>query len=422
MATFNANVSPVSDIILSQVVNAYADVAAADAASVGTYLVGLVIENQDTSGNWVYLTDVNLAQMSVTQLPQNLSYSYIPPSTGSYRASISVRNPSTYAWLSVTQTKQTFNVAAIPVVNGFTYYVPISQPPAATNIRKLIRQPAGHYLPEDGNWQQIDGQSIVDNSVLDLTKWRRKYWSFYGSHTDHLIDEIERYVDSAVDYQNGKLLLTATPQAGTTGHAPSPSGIQYPLFNSGMVRSVKSAKYFFAHLQLIIPKQLGIRPAWWMIPEDGSIDPNPEIDMIDVSFNGANETFNMMHTNCSQNKVLLWHDASFHSDYNYIRPNPTFYAADYWVNRVLDVCIDWRDDDTVTTYLDGNPVAKWYFPWSYRNNQAVPATQMIDYGIGDSWATANFTTAVPTVPTTLQVNFLKTFSKVHTIYGSDSPV
>lgn len=421
MATFNANVTPISDIILSQVVGVYADVAAADSSGVGTFYVVFVVEKQNADGSWSNFTESGLISSALTLLSQNFSYSYTPPSIGQYRFSISVRNMA-YAWQTVSQSKQAFGVSPIPVVNGFAYYVPISKPPAALNIRKLIRQPAGHYLPEDGLWQQIDGQSIVDNSVLDLTKWRRKYWSFYEAHADHLVDEIERYVDSAVDYQNGALLLTATPQAGTTGHAPSPSGIQYPLFNSGMVRSVKSATYFFAHLQLILPKQLGIRPAWWMIPEDGSIDPNPEIDMIDVSFNGANETYNMMHTNCSQNKVLLWRDASFHPDYNYIKPNPAFYAADYWVNRVLDVCIDWRDDDTVTTYLDGNPVAKWYFPWTYRNNQAVPATQMIDYGIGDSWATANFTTAVPTVPTTLQVNFLKTFSKVHTIYGADSPV
>lgn len=421
MTTFIANITPVPDIILSQSSTIYVDVAAADAASVGSWFVAIVAEKQNADGTWAYLTEDAFGFNSLTLLPQTFSWSYIPPTVGAYRFSVSVRN-SAYSWLPVTQTKQTSNVAPLPVVNGFTYYVPIAAPPPALSIRKLIRQPAGHYLPEDGNWQQIDGQSIVDNSVLDLTKWRRKYWSFYGAHADHLVDEIERYVDSAVDYQNGQLLLTATPQAGTTGHAPSPTGIQYPIFNSGMVRSVKSARYFFAHLQLIIPKQLGIRPAWWLIPADGSIDPNPEIDMIDVSFNGSNETYNMMHTNCSQNKVLLWHDASFHTDYNYIRPNPTFYASDYWVNRVLDVCIDWRDDDTVTTYLDGNPIAKWYFPWSYRNNQAVPATQMIDYGIGDSWATANFTTPVPTVPTTLQVNFLKTFSKVHTIYGADSPV
>lgn len=421
MTAFNANVTPVSDIILSQIINVYVDVAAADAPSVGNWFVAIVAEKQNADLSWSYLTESAFGFVNLTQLAQTFSWAYTPPSVGSYRFSVSVRN-SSYNWLTVNQTARTCGVAPIPVVNGFAYYVPISAPPAALNIRKLIRQPGGHYLPEDGNWQMIPGQSIVDNSVLDTTKWRRKYWNFYGDHADHLVDEIERYVDSAVDYQNGQLLLTATPRAGTTGHATSSGGIQYPLFDSGMVRSVQSAKYFFAHCQVIIPKQLGIRPAWWMIPADGSIDPNPEIDMIDVSFNGVNETYNMMHCNASANKVLLWRDASFHSDYNYMKPNPTFYASDYWVNRPLDICIDWRDDDTVTIYLDGNPVAKWYFPWVYRNNQAVPATQMIDYGIGDSWATANFTTAVPTTATTLQVNFLKTFQKVHAVYGADSPV
>jgi len=419
---YNATVTPVPNITLSQIISIYADISAVDSASVGRYSVAFVVDKQNADGTWaVDYAESGLIAANLTTTPQNFSWTYTPPVIGNYRAYASVRD-SNYHWLPVTQTVQSFSVAAIPVVNGFAYYVPISSPPAAVNIRKLIRQPEGHFLPEDGNWQLIPGQSIIDNSVLDTTKWRRKYWSFYGDHADHLLDESQRFVDSAVDYQNGQLLLTATPRAGTQAHAPSASGIQYPLFDSGMVRSVQSARYFFAHCQMIIPKQLGIRPAWWMIPADGSIDPNPEIDMIDVSFNGANETYNMMHVNCSANKVLLWRDASFHSDYNYLKPNPAFYVSDYWVGRVLDICIDWRDDDTVTIYLDGNPVAKWYFPWVYRNGQAIPATQMIDYAIGDSWATANFTTPVPTAPSTLAVKFLKTFQKVHTIYGTDSLV
>lgn len=422
MTTFNANVTPVSDIILSQVIPVYADVSAADSGSVGSYYVVFVVEKQNADGSWGNLTESGLISANLTQLPQNYSYSYIPTATGTYRFSISVRNTS-YTWLTVNQTKQTCNVTPIPLdANGFAKYVPISKPPAALNIPSLVKQADGSYLPNFGIWELIPGMSIVDNSVLDQTKWYRKFWSKYGANADHLNDELERYVDTGVDYQNGQFLMTATPRAGTTGHAPSSTGIQYPLFDSGMVRSVQTATYFFSHLQITFPKQLGIWPAWWIIPGDGSIDPNPEMDMLEFVYNGANETANMVHCNCSANKALLWHDASYNTQYGYLKPNPTFYSADYWVNRPVDICILWTNDDTMTLYHDGNPTAKWFFPWSYRGGQAVPATMMLNLAIGGSWPTASWTTAVPTAPVTVPVNFLKTYAQITSKYGPPSPV
>jgi hypothetical protein len=423
MANFIANITPVSDIILSQNISIYADVEAADAGSVGSYNVVFVVEKQNADGSWSSLTESGLIGANLTQLVQNFSWSYTPTAIGSYRFSVSVRlGYPTYAWQSVTQTKQTCSVTPIPVVNGFAYYVPISKPPAALNIPALVKQADGSYLPNYGIWQLIPGMSIVDNSVLDTTKWRRKFWSAYGANSDHLNDELERYVDTGVDYQNGQFLMTASPRAGTTGHAPSSGGIQYPLFDSGMVRSVSTATYFFSHLQITFPKQLGIWPAWWIIPGDGSIDPNPEMDMLEFVYNGANETANMIHCNCSANKALLWHDASYHTDFGYLKPSPTFYSADYWVNRPVDICILWTEDDTMTLYHDGNPTAKWFFPWSYRGGQAIPATVMLNLAIGGAWPTATWTTAVPTAPVTVPVNFLKTYTKITSKYGPASPV
>ena len=418
---FNANVTPISDIILSQVVNVYADVAAADSSGVGTFYVVFVVEKQNADGSWSNFTESGLISSSLTLLPQNFSYSYTPPSIGEYRFSISVRNMS-YAWQTVIQTKQAFGVSPIPLVNGFAYYVPISKPPAALNIPALIKQADGSFLPNYGLWEMIPGMSIIDANVLDTTKWRRKFWSSYGANSDHFNDELERYVDTGVDYQNGQLLLTATPRAGTTGHAPSSTGIQYPLFDSGMVRSVQTATYFFSHLQITFPKQLGIWPAYWIIPGDGSIDPNPEMDMLEFVYNGANETANMIHCNCSANKALLWHDASYNTQFGYLKPNPAFYSADYWVNRPVDICLLWTNDSTMTIYHDGNPTAKWYFPWSYRNNEAVPATIMVNLAIGGAWPTATWTTAVPTAPVTVPVNFLKTYTQITSKYGPQSPV
>jgi hypothetical protein len=187
----------------------------------------------------------------------------------------------------------------IPTVNGFKYYVPIAPPPAEAAIVPLVKQFDGSYLPATGNWQLIKDMSIVDADVLDTNKWRRKFWAFYGDKADHLNDELQRYVDSGVDYQNGKMLLTATPRAGTSGHAPSPTGIQYPLFDSGMVRSVATSQFFFSDFQVVMPKEKGIWPAYWIIPGNGTIDPNPEMDMMEFVYNGSNETANMIHCNAS---------------------------------------------------------------------------------------------------------------------------
>lgn len=419
MGTFNATNYPIPDIVLSQRVQLRADITTDTA---GSYLVAFLISKQNADGTWAAQPEVLLPGTTLGATPKTFTWTYTPPSLGAYRFSMSVRNPSTYSWYSVTQTAEDFAVADIPVVNGFKQYVPISTPPAEVGVVPLVKQFDGSYLPNTGNWQIIPGMSIIDDSVLDTTKWRRKFWAFYGDKADHLNDELQRYVDGGVDYQNGKLLLTATPRAGTSGHAPSSTGIQYPLFDSGMVRSIATSQFFFSHLQIVMPKERGIWPAWWLIPGDGSIDPNPEMDMLEFVYNGANETANMIHCNASANKALLWCDASYNTQYGYLKPNPTFYDADYWVNRPVDICILWSEDSTMTLYHDGNPTAKWYFPWFYRGSVAVPATMMLNLAIGGAWPTANWTTPVPTAPVTTTVNFLKTYTKIASKYGPPSPV
>ncbi len=427
MTAYNANVYPISDAMISQSVTMKADVSAADVASVGSYHVFFMIYKQNADGTWAFLaeTEPNGSMVNLTQAPQTLKWSYLPAALGAYKFQVSVRNAS-WAWQTVNQAPVQFNMTPIPLVNGFKYYVPVSPPPAEVGIVPLVKQFDGSYLPATGNWQMIPDMSIVDANVLDANKWRRKFWSSYGANADHLNDELQRYVDSGVDYQNGQLLLTATPRAGTQGHAPSPTGIQYPLFDSGMVRSVATSQFFFSHFQVVLPKQLGIWPAWWLIPGNGSIDPNPEMDMMEFVYNGSNELQDMIHCNCSSNKALLWHDASYNTQFGYLKPSPTFYDADYWVNRPnnlpVDICILWSEDSTMTLYHDGNPTAKWYFPWYYQGGVAVPATIMINLAIGGAWPTATWTTAVPTAPVTVPVNFLKTYTKITSKYGPASPV
>jgi beta-glucanase (GH16 family) len=422
MATYNVNVYPVSDAMLSQTITAKADVSAADAASVGAYHVFFMVYKQAADGSWTFLTEAepNGSMVNLAQDPQTLKWSYTPTSLGTYKFRLSIRNAA-WTWLNDVWF-QPFTMQPIPTVNGFKYYVPIAPPPAEAGIVPLVKQFDGSYLPATGNWQLIPDMSIVDASVLDTNKWRRKFWAFYGDKADHLNDELQRYVDSGVDYQNGKMLLTATPRAGTSGHAPSPTGIQYPLFDSGMVRSVATSQFFFSDFQVVMPKEKGIWPAYWVIPGNGTIDPNPEMDMMEFVYNGSNEMPNQIHCNCSANKALLWADKSYNQQFGYLKPSPTYYDADYWVNRPVNVSILWSEDSTMTLYHDGNPTAKWYFPWYYQGGVAMPATILVNLAIGGSWPTASWTTAVPTGPVTTTINFLKTYTKIASKYGPPSPV
>lgn len=426
MATFNATIYPIADAMLSQVIQARADISAADAASVGSYHVFFMISKQNPDGTWASLAEAEPTgvMVNLTQAPQTSYWSYTPASLGVYKIDVSVRAAS-WAWQTVNRSPVQFTMQPIPTVNGFKYYVPVAPPPPEVGVVPLVKRADGSYLPITGNWQMIPGMSIVDNSVLDQTKWYRKFWNSYAPFTDHFGDELERYIDSAVDYQNGAMTLTATPRAGTSGHAPSPNGDQYPLFDSGMVRSVATSQFFFSHLQIVLPKAPGVWPAWWIIPSDGKVDPNPEMDMLEFVYNGANEKANMIHCNCSANKALLWHDARYNTQFGYLQPDPTFYDADYWVNRPnnlpVDICILWSEDSTMTLYHDGLPTAKWYFPWYYRGGVAVPATMMLNFAIGGTWPTSSFTLPVPSGPVVTTVNFLKTYSKITSKYGQASP-
>jgi beta-glucanase (GH16 family) len=423
MSAFNATIAQPADAMLSQTITTQATVSAADSASVGAFHVFFMIY-KNVNGSWTFLAEAEPAGNSVnlTQAPKTFKWSYTPTSLGAYKIAISVRNAS-WTWQTVNCAPVQFTMNPIPLVNGFKYYVPISAPPPEVGIVPLIKQAAdGSFLPSAGNWQMIPDMSIIDASALDTSKWRRRFWAFYGDKADHLNDELQRYVDSGVDYQNGQLLLTATPRAGTVGHADGPNDIKYPLFDSGMVRSVATSQFFFSHFQVVLPKAPGVWPAWWIIPGDGSIDPNPEMDMMEFVYNGANETANMIHCNCSANKALLWRDASYNAQFGYLKPSQTYYDADYWVNRPVDICILWSDDSTMTLYHDGNPTAKWFFPWYYRGGVAVPATIMINLAIGGNWPTNAWTLPVPSGPVTTTVNFLKTYTKIASKYGAPSPV
>jgi beta-glucanase (GH16 family) len=428
---FTAIDAPIANQMIGQTVKISADIAAATTADQGTFHIFFVVQNLQADGiTWKTVQEIQSADKALTTTPQTcVSYYKLGASapTGNYKVLASVRD-SGWVWQHVSQTASQFTVSAIPLVNGIKMYVPPT--PAPADVVPLVKQADGSYLPSVGTWDLIPGMSILNADVLDTTKWRRKYWSSYGANADHFNDELERYIDSAVDYQNGQLVLTATPRAGTTGHAPSATGIQYPVFDSGMVRSVETAQYFYSEMEIVLPHGMGVWPAYWIIPGDGAIDPNPEMDMMEYVVNGANETTNTIHLNCSANKTLLWHDDSYNPSSGAFKIDPSLYGADYWLNRPVKVSILWLDDDTMTLYHDGVPTAKWHFPWVFKGAPAVPATIMIDFAIGGNWPTASWQTAVPTGPVQTFVNYLKTYalSKVVTTtqaitkYGAASPV
>jgi hypothetical protein len=48
-------------------------------------------------------------------------------------------------------------------------------------------------------------------------------------------------------------------------------------------------------------------------------------------------------------------------------------------------------------------------------------SMMLNFAIGGSWPTANFTLPLPSGPVTTNVNFLKTYTKTASKYGVPSP-
>lgn len=428
---FIATDAPILNQMIGQTVKFSADIAAATTADQGTFHIFFVIQHLQADGiTWKTVVEAQAADKALTTTPQTCTAAWKIPATapvGAYSAYVSVRD-SGWVWDNVKQSAPKFTVQAIQFVNGVKMYVPPT--PAPADVVSLVKQADGSYLPSIGTWDLIPGMSILNADVLDTTKWRRKYWSSYGINVDYFKDELERYVDPAVSYVDGQLILTATPRAGTTGHAPSPSGIQYPLFDSGMVRSVKTAQYFYSEIEVILPHGQGFNLAYWMDQANGAVDPNPEMDMMEYVVNNGGDDTNTIHLNGSANRTVLWHDDSYNQWTGAFKIDPALYGKDYWLNHPVKVSILWMDDDTVTMYHDGVPTVKWHFPWMYQGAPALPATIMIDFAIGGSWPTTNYTSAVPTAPVQAIFNYLKTYalSKVVTTtqsitkYGPDSPV
>lgn len=410
---FTATNSPVPNVMIGQTIHMQSMIAANTTADQGTFHIFFMVQYQNAAGAWVELADIQSADKALTTTPQACTASYQFPSTapvGPYRYEVSVRN-STWAWQAMTQTPQPFSVAAIPVVNGRKMYVPTT--PAPSSVVQLIQQADGSYLPPM-TCTLIPNMSIVDSSVL--TTWFNQYWLAYGVNQTYLKDELERYNKSAVSYVNGQLILTATPQSGTVGHAPSPSGNVYPLWTSGMVRSPGSAKYFYTETDIILPDFEGMNMAIWMDPNDGMVDPNPECDMMEFVVNGAGDTSNKVHSNCSVTNTLLWHDDAYTPPGNgqngFISIDPSLYGTGYWLNRRVKQGTLWMPDDTITVYYDGVPFVKWHFPWMFKGSPAKPACLLIDFAIGGAWATANWQTPVKSnaPPAQAVINYVRTFA------------
>lgn len=267
------------------------------------------------------------------------------------------------------------------------------------------------FLPDDGQkYVPVPGASDEFNGdTLDLSKWLKRYHDNAGT-LDHYNDELQRYDDGHV-VRNGCLELTATPRIGTIGHAPSPSGIQYPLFGSQMIRSRTILRYGYIESRIKVPNAPGIFPADWLLANGNWPG---EYDRMEMAFNGVNEHYDMLHCGNINTRTMQpntvytrYADANLNQQWGFWKPPAGFsptYATDDW--HIYST--RWTPYD-FTMYIDGFPINQRTCNWRRNDNGALGemASEIIDFAIGGSWATLNFTTPVPTAPVTMLVDYVR---------------
>jgi hypothetical protein len=249
------------------------------------------------------------------------------------------------------------------------------------------------FIPNTGEtWTPVANMSDeFTGSAIDTTKW---YLRLPGGY-DHYNDELQRYVDTAVTVSNGTCKLTAVPRPATVGHAASPSGFQYTLYDSGVITS-KSAVTgdYYAECRLRLPSGQGVWPAYWGLP---TTNYKGETDFMEYVYNNGTERQNMIHNNnlCDgAGNQIFWCDSRYNGQYGFWSAPSTLsptYMVDDW--RVL-ACH--KRADRTTIYLDGQPLSQRKIsPYN------LPLQIIHNLAMGGSWPTTNSSGAAWTQPVSL---------------------
>ena len=209
---------------------------------------------------------------------------------------------------------------------------PSSSSPPAAAASSTAQGPGGPA----GAWREVFHDGFT-GSRLDAASWVTCYdWNNQGC-TNAGNHELEWYQPGQVRVADGTLTLTAQRQATS-----APDGTSYP-WTSGMVSTGRQTKslpprqtftygYFSALIK--VPAQLGMFPAFWLMPQTGSSP--PEIDV--VEFNGNEQTALM---------TLHWADAAGTDKFSQTLYGPADFPAGF--HRFA---IDW-EPNAITWYIDG---------------------------------------------------------------------
>lgn len=415
MTNFVQTLDAIADANPGQNIHISGTIAAATAGDAGTYNVVLILA--DPSGNLigdpafvVWGANITVAALAVSgniTLPSNAV-------AGKYTVGISVRTTAAWAWQTVTGAPATFNSPVGSVVTHMPLYGTYAPKLTLLKAAGLGDVLAGvGFLPDSGDtWISVAAATDeFDGTGIDLAKWRTRLPGGW----DHYNDELERYADSGITVNGGSCKLTghALPyNPAAPGHAPSPTGFNYPFFSSGCISSHALMAYGYFEARMKFPKGQGVWPAFWMLPNTNY---QGEIDIVEYVFNGGTEHQNMIHNNNLCNwpgSVAFFAEANYNVQYGYwMAPaslSPTYFVDDWHV-----VGCYWNEiDNTTTIYIDGYPVSQ---------RRLGPAGQLsaviFNLAIGGGWPTTNANGQAWTQPVDLtdqvfEISYFRAFQKM----------
>ena len=278
----------------------------------------------------------------------------------------------------------------------------IQQQHAATRQQAATSTP----LPvgQTGNRNLIFDDEFNGTS-LDTTKWNTCYPNFQvGTDScDHNNGELELYQPGQVLVANGILTLRAEKKAVTAG------GKTFN-YSSGMISSGPGANgskakfaftYGFMEMRAKMPKGQGFWPAFWTLPVDGSWP--PEIDLFEILGNDPTTVYMTYHWGANNSSSgTTWKGPDFSAGWH-------TYALD-WEPNAITWYIDgverkqYTNALTITNkpmYLLANFAVGGSWPGSPNSTTVFPADYQIDYIRVWQKCTTNCSTAVATLPTSL---------------------
>lgn len=358
-------------------------------------------------------------QQNLTTTPTVLAQNYTLPANapvGAYTLYVSIQDPSSgWAWQTVTQNTLHFNSPARMKLYGtYSPVLTLLKPAGAGEALDGVG-----FLPDSGDtWVKIDSASDeFAGTSIDLTKWRTRLPGGW----DHYNDELNRYVDSGITVGNGSCKLTAKARPydpAAPGHAPSPTGFNYPFFDSGCISSHTLLRYGYFEARMKFPSGLGVWPAFWLLPNTNY---QGEIDIVEFVNNNGTEHQNMIHNNNLCNwpgNLVYFADVNYNTQYGvWIAPSPL--SPTYFVDDWHTVSCYWNElDNTTTIYIDGFPVSQRRL-----GPAGQPSAVIFNMAMGGGWPTTNANGQAWTQPISLtdqafEISHFRVFQKTGKILTS----